>query len=70
MGSPIVALEELTSAWGRALKLQGSDLKGPWRGKGNLDELLIYEVRSQIKHHMEVCVGVSAVCKDELSTWA
>lgn len=65
-----MALEELTSAWGRALKLQGSVLKGLWRGKGNLDELLIYDIRSQIKHHMEVYVGVSAICKDELSTWA
>lgn len=65
-----MALEELTSAWGRALKLQGSVLKGLWGGKGNLDELLIYEVRSQIKHHMEVGVGVSAIRKEELSTWA
>lgn len=44
-----MALEELTSEWGRELNLQSSVLKGPWRGKRNLDELLICEVRIRVK---------------------
>lgn len=44
-----MALKELVSEWGRELNLQGSVLKGSWRGKGNLDELLIYEVGSRVK---------------------
>lgn len=60
-----MAVKELVTNWERELYLQGSVLKGSWQGKGSLDELLIYEVRSRVKHNMEVCLGVSAISKDE-----
>lgn len=63
-----MALKELVSKWERELNFQGSVLKGSWRGKRNLDKLLIYEVGSRVKHHMEVCLVMSAISKDELFT--
>lgn len=65
-----VALEELTSRWRSELILHHLILRRHWREKGNLDEPLIYEVRSRVEHNMEVCAEVFAIRKEELSTWA
>ena len=67
-GETYCGLGRVISKWGGELLRHGSVLKGPWRGKGNLDALLIYEVGSRVEHSMEVCLGVSAISKDELST--
>lgn len=64
-GEAYCGLGRVISKWGSELLCHGSVLKGPWRGKGSLAALLIYEVGSRVEHNMEVCLGVSAISKDE-----